>query len=167
MDRLSTNPHLLSLRQGMVIAVLAVTIAAGALWFMISGGIERSGDQPAPAVPASEATGVFHAPAMVFQSRAGLVVTIPEGTAESISRDGHLFELPPSLHLTVGQSVSVRNEDRLTHVVLGMAVPPGETRTRTLENPGYEVYSGGCAAHARGSGMTTLIIASATEPDAN
>ncbi|MFM9106390.1 MAG: hypothetical protein ACKOWF_06785 [Chloroflexota bacterium] len=127
-------------------AVSAVLLAAADLW---RGPLpDLPGADPAPAHPAGP----------VAVAAAGILVTVPGGTATEYATNGHRFELPPVIELRSGQSIEVRNDDLVTHVILGMAVPAGETRSRTAGEPGYEVYSAGCAAHAAGSAMTTLVI---------
>ena len=88
----------------------------------------------------------------------GLVVTGPSGTADLSTHGGHPFALPPTLRLRVGQTIEIRNQDRIAHVVLGMVVPAGEIGTRVVATSGYEIYSAGCAAHVTGTGLTTLIV---------
>ncbi|MGI9253986.1 MAG: hypothetical protein ACR2J8_09580 [Thermomicrobiales bacterium] len=88
----------------------------------------------------------------------GIVVTVPDGAAREYAVSGHPFSLPPRIMMRTGQSIEVRNDDSLTHVILGMAVPAGSSKSRTLDRPGFEVYSAGCAAHAKGTELTTLVI---------
>lgn len=84
----------------------------------------------------------------------GLAVVLPAGLAAH----GHPFSLPPTITLESGTAIRVHNNDVITHVVLGMAVPAGESTTWNAGAPGIEIYSDGCAAHSVGSGMTSLII---------
>lgn len=85
----------------------------------------------------------------------GLEITVPAGAGVG---GGHAFALPPTIRLRVGQTVSIRNGDAIAHVVLGVLVRPGATARRTLDAPGVEVYGVGCAVHAGGTGLTTLIV---------
>ena len=105
--------------------------------------------------PASEVTA--HPPSAWSITDEGLTVNVPEGLAAY----GHPFALPPTIRLHPGQRIIVRNNDSITHVVLGMAVKAGGSSDRVLERPGLEIYSDGCAAHTVGIGMTTLIITDA------
>ncbi len=84
----------------------------------------------------------------------GLAVELPAGLAAH----GHPFSLPPTITLESGTAIRVHNNDAITHVVLGMAVPAGDSATWNAGAPGIEIYSDGCAAHSVGSGMTSLII---------
>jgi hypothetical protein len=86
---------------------------------------------------------------------------VPAGAFDRLAAGGHDLELPPVVRLRVGQTLAIRNDDRLTHIVLGEVVAPGQTVRRTLTQPGIAVYAAGCAAHAAGSGMTSLIVAPA------
>ena len=133
--------------------LLLLALAAGAAAML--GDAKRI---PAPAGQFVEVT--INRPAML-QTNEGIEVTVPNGTAASYSASGHGFSLPPVIRMRTGQHVRVRNEDSLTHVILGLRVAAGETVSRFLERPGYEVYSAGCAAHAAAPEMTTLIVSDA------
>jgi hypothetical protein len=92
-----------------------------------------------------------------------LTIVAPAGAFDRIAAGGHDLDLPPVLRLRVGQTIVIRNDDRLAHILLGEVVEPGQTVRRTLTAPGIEVYAAGCAAHASGTGMTSLIVSPAKE----
>jgi hypothetical protein len=141
-----------------VIGALLVSLApAVAVAFLIR---ELRESAPAPAGQTIEIT--MTRPVLV-ETENGIDVTVPAGTAEASAASIHGFSLPPVIRLKMGQTLSVRNEDSVTHVILGLRVLSGQSAARTLEQSGYEVYSAGCAAHATAPEMTTLIVSPAGE----
>lgn len=92
-----------------------------------------------------------------------LTVVAPAGAFDRVAAGSHDLDLPPVLRMRVGQTIEIRNDDRLTHILLGEVVPPGQIVRRTLTQPGIEVYAAGCAAHVSGTGMTSLIVSPRSE----
>ncbi|HEU0115165.1 MAG TPA: hypothetical protein VFQ80_10835 [Thermomicrobiales bacterium] len=111
-----------------------------------------------------DAAGSFHAnSANVTMNGDTLEIVAPAGAFDRLAAGGHDLDLPPVLRMRVGQTIEIRNDDSLTHIVLGQVVPPGQAVRRTLTQPGIEVYAAGCAIHASGTGMTSLIVSPASE----
>lgn len=144
-------------RRRLVLAVAVVaTVVALAGYLLVSTflrPVERA------AAPAGDVVAI-HDPGVVFRNEEGIVVTVPRGLAQQ----RHPFELAPIMAMTVGQRIEVRNEDEIAHVVFGMVVPPGGSKTMTLDRAGILVYSSGCAAHVSGSGLTTVMV---SDPEGN
>ena len=143
---------------GALVLALGVVTVLLALLLVVAGPT---------AAPADEASHETHAVAPLTMDGDTLRIVVPAGTAAQVGDGGPGFALPPTIELRAGQTIEIRNDDRLTHVVLGEAVPAGTVVRRLVDTPGIEVYADGCAFHSVGvgDGMTTLIV-SAPEPAA-
>jgi len=149
-DSRSEEPRAPWTRAALALGVVAVIVAGFAVALLLRGAgtpVDR------PAAPVGGLVPV-HQPGVLFRNADGVVVTVPKGLAQQ----RHPFELPPTIEMSVGQRIEVRNEDEIAHIVFGMVVPPGGARTMTLDEPGIQVYSAGCAAHVSGSGLTILKV---------
>ena len=89
-----------------------------------------------------------------------LTITIPRGTDSSMKQSGDAgYHLPPVIRLTIGDTVVIRNDDDVPHMILFTFLLPGESVTRVLTTLGSETYSSGCAAHAASfPDFTTIFI---------
>ena len=143
---------------GLLVLALGVVTLSLALLFVAAGP---------DAAPLEEASHQTHAAAPLTMAGDTLRIVVPAGTAAQVGDGGHGFALPPTIEMRAGQTIEIRNDDRLTHVVLGEAVPAGTVVRRLVDKPGIEVYADGCAFHSVGvgDGMTTLIV-TAPEPAA-
>ena len=61
------------------------------------------------------------------------------------------YEMPAVIQLTTGDTIILRNDDTVPHMILYAFLMPGETHERTLTMPGSEVYSSGCGLHGASS----------------
>jgi hypothetical protein len=67
--------------------------------------------------------------------------------------------MPAVIRLTAGDTIILRNEDTVPHMILNAFLLPGETHERTLTTPGSEVYSSGCGLHCASSlNFTSIFI---------
>jgi hypothetical protein len=76
-------------------------------------------------------------------------IVIPPGTAVGLEAGVNVLRLPRTLSLVSGDALVVRNEDRVTHFVGPVAVPPGQT-VRTVVQPSL-AGSFFCTVHPSGT----------------
>lgn len=69
--------------------------------------------------------------------------------------------MPSVISLKVGDTITLRNDDDVTHMILYAVLKPGETQQRTFMKPGSEVYSSGCGVHGASILNFTTIFVSA------
>ena len=75
-------------------------------------------------------------------------MVIPPGAAADQRAGGRGYEMPAVIQLTTGDTIVLRNDDTVPHMILYAFLMPGETHERTFTTPGSEVYSSGCGVHA-------------------
>jgi hypothetical protein len=100
----------------------------------------------APVLPATPADGV-------------LTLVIPPGAAADQRLGGRGYTMPDVIQLTAGDTIVLRNDDSVPHMILYAFLMPGQTHERTLLTPGSEVYSSGCGVHgASFLNFTTIFV---------
>jgi hypothetical protein len=77
-----------------------------------------------------------------------LTLVIPPGAAADQRLGGRGYTMPDVIQLTAGDTIVLRNDDSVPHMILYAFLMPGQTHERTLLTPGSEVYSSGCGVHA-------------------
>jgi hypothetical protein len=88
-----------------------------------------------------------------------LTITIPPGTADLQAEGKPGYLMPSVIRLTVGDTITIVNNDTDPHIMLYGFLPPGGTDTRTFTTPGSEVYSSGCSPSAgEFNDFTTILI---------
>jgi hypothetical protein len=131
------------------VVVLAAIVLAGA----------AIGARPA-AFAVREAPAPFAAPALPAEPVDGaLTMVIPLGAAVDQQAGGRGYVMPDVIRLTVGDTIVLRNDDDVPHMILYAFLMPGETDERTFTAPGSEVYSSGCGVHAASIlNFTTIFV---------
>jgi hypothetical protein len=76
-----------------------------------------------------------------------LTLVIPPGAAADQRLGGRGYTMPDVIQLTVGDTIILRNDDNVPHMILYAFLMPGQTQERTFITPGSEVYSSGCGVH--------------------
>jgi hypothetical protein len=100
----------------------------------------------APVLPGTPADGV-------------LTLVIPPGAAADQRRGGRGYTMPDVIQLTAGDTIVLRNDDSVPHMILYALLMPGQTHERTLLTPGSEVYSSGCGVHGASIlNFTTIFV---------
>jgi hypothetical protein len=89
-----------------------------------------------------------------------LTMVIPPGAAADQRAGGRGYEMPAVIQLTTGDTIVLRNDDTVPHMILYAFLMPGETHERTLTMPGSEVYGSGCGLHGASSLNFTSIFVS-------
>lgn len=85
---------------------------------------------------------------------------IPDGAAaEMDAGNPSAVQLPPVMHLKVGDRIVIENHDSRPHLVMYAYVLPGATNERVMQQPDIEVYSAGCSVNASASGaFMTMVV---------
>jgi hypothetical protein len=73
---------------------------------------------------------------------ADLLIVIPRGAASAEMRGEASVAIPPVIALSVGQRVLIRNDDVAMHYFFQAPIAPGQTLTRSFDQPGRHTYSG-------------------------
>jgi hypothetical protein len=68
---------------------------------------------------------------------------IPAGTAASLDRGEPAFQFPDQIHVLVGQSVVITNDDHAMHYFFDIPAAPGQTIRKPFLRTGEFVYQGG------------------------
>lgn len=145
-------------------------IAVGVLGLLLVGGLilatigARNAAAPAPepaaiAVNAAlpKTTGLVAMPSAPVDGV--LTMVIPPGAAADQQAGGRGYEMPSVIDLNVGDTIVIRNDDDMPHMIMYTFLMPGETNTRTFMEPGSEVYSAGCGLHAASFlNFTTIFV---------
>ncbi|HKG25135.1 MAG TPA: hypothetical protein VKB09_05760 [Thermomicrobiales bacterium] len=148
------------LRLILAIAGLAVLATTGV--FLLNQSVRSEervpGSSPATSdVPSHDAmgamAGVGHEASMVVVPAAptdGVVsIVIPPGTDAAMRRSGDAgYHMPSVMRLQVGDTIVIRNDDSVPHMILYTFLLPGQSDRRTFTTDGSEAYSSGCAANA-------------------
>ena len=88
-----------------------------------------------------------------------LTLVIPPGAAADQRLGGRGYAMPGVIQLTAGDTIVLRNDDSVPHIILYAFLMPGQTHERTLLTPGSEVYSSGCGVHgASFLNFTTIFV---------
>jgi hypothetical protein len=88
-----------------------------------------------------------------------LTLVIPPGAAADQRLGGRGYTMPDVIQLTAGDTIVLRNDDSVPHMILYAFLMPGQTHERTLLTPGSEVYSSGCGVHgASFLNFTTIFV---------
>jgi hypothetical protein len=88
-----------------------------------------------------------------------LTLVIPPGAAADQRRGGRGYTMPDVIQLTAGDTIVLRNDDSVPHMILYALLMPGQTHERTLLTPGSEVYSSGCGVHGASIlNFTTIFV---------
>jgi hypothetical protein len=88
-----------------------------------------------------------------------LTLVIPLGAAAEQRLGGRGYTMPDVIQLTAGDTIVLRNDDSVPHMILYAFLMPGQTHERTLLTPGSEVYSSGCGVHgASFLNFTTIFV---------
>jgi hypothetical protein len=88
-----------------------------------------------------------------------LTLVIPPGAAADQRRGGRGYTMPDVIQLTAGDTIVLRNDDSVPHMILYAFLMPGQTHERTLLTPGSEVYSSGCGVHGASIlNFTTIFV---------
>ena len=88
-----------------------------------------------------------------------LTMVIPPGAAADQKVGGRGYQMPDVIQLTAGDTIVLRNDDSVAHLILYALLMPGETDARTFLTPGSEVYSSGCGVHAASfMNFTTIFV---------
>ena len=92
-----------------------------------------------------------------------LEIVVPQGLDAAMKASGDpAYHMPSVIRVRVGDTVVIRNEDTVPHMILYTFLLPGETDTRLITRAGSEAYSSGCAANAADfHDFTTIFIAAA------
>lgn len=117
--------------------------------------------QEAPALPALGASapveGLVEMPSAPVDGV--LTMVIPRGAAADQQAGGRGYIMPSVIHLTVGDTIVIRNDDDAPHMILYTFLMPGETDERTFTEVDSEVYSSGCGLHAAAIlNFTTIFV---------
>jgi plastocyanin len=91
-----------------------------------------------------------------------LAVIIPRGADAAMKASGDsAYHMPAVMRVRVGDTMTIRNDDDVPHMILYTFLMPGETDTRVFTKAGSETYSSGCAANAADfHDFTTIFITS-------
>jgi plastocyanin len=119
-------------------------LVAVALGVAACGGDD--GDQGSPGVESVEAAATAEAATYEF--------VIPPGAGEALDAGEPLEILPGTLEVTVGETISIVNDDDRGHNVGPFFVGAGETLTQRFSSPGE--FVGVCTVHP--SGQLVLIV---------
>ncbi len=124
------------------------------------GRAEIVGGAPAPGM-ASAAPEPYSAPTMPAAPVDGtLTLAIPPGAAADQQAGGRGYVMPDVIRLTIGDTIVLRNDDSVPHMILYGFLMPGETDERAFTTTGSEVYSSGCGVHAASFlNFTTIFVA--------
>jgi hypothetical protein len=88
-----------------------------------------------------------------------LIMVIPPGAAADQRAGGRGYQMPDVIQLTAGDTIVLRNDDTVPHMILYAFLMPGQTYERTVMTPGSEVYSSGCGVHgASFLNFTTIFV---------
>lgn len=78
-----------------------------------------------------------------------LEIVIPLGTDAAMNASGDpAYHMPAVIKVRVGDTMVIRNDDDVPHMVLYTFLMPGERDIRVFTEAGSETYSSGCAANA-------------------
>src|SRR5205823_14880266 len=115
---------------------------------------------PGPAVaPPAAPSG---APVPAFQPAVGvppdLVFVISPGTFAAEARGEPAFTIPSEIHVALGQSIVVHNEDQAMHYFFNVPIAPGESFRKTFDRSGKVGYNPGlsCSLAKGGSVMVEV-----------
>jgi hypothetical protein len=137
------------------VLIAVLVLAVSVLWV----GQARGDDAPTPVTVASHShshgdhdhmtMGGSHVVAPADPTNGVLTITIPRGTDATMDSSGDAaYHLPSVIHLTIGDTMVIRNDDVVPHMILYTVLMPGESDTRIFTATGSETYSSGCAANA-------------------
>jgi hypothetical protein len=137
------------------LVLLAALLMASAVWF--AGKDKEAASPPTlgAVAPATDAAVLPSAPADGV-----LTLVIPAGANAEQLAGGPGYQMPAVIHLEVGDTIVIRNDDVAPHMVLYAFLQPGETHERTFTEPGSEVYSSGCGINASTMHNFTTIFVS-------
>ena len=90
-----------------------------------------------------------------------LEIVIPRGADAAMKASGdQAYHMPAVIQVRVGDTMVIRNDDVVPHMILYAFLMPGQTDTRLFTTPGSETYSSGCAANAAEfHDFTTIFVA--------
>jgi hypothetical protein len=148
-------------RHGVATLIAVVALAASILWV----GSARGDDAPIPVAVASHNDHANmmmgpHVVAPAYSTDGALTITIPRGTDAAMHSSGDAaYHLPSVIRLTIGDTMVIRNDDVVPHMILYTFLMPGERDTRVFTTIGSEAYSSGCAANAASfHDFTTIFV---------
>ena len=107
-----------------------------------------------------EAPAAFFAPALPAAPVDGtLTLAVPPGAAADQQEGGRGYVMSDVIRLKLGDTIVLRNDDTVPHMILYAFLMPGETQERIFTTPGSEVYSSGCGVHAASIlNFTTIFV---------
>lgn len=129
----SPDPVPRELRKGpprLLVFVAIVLIVAGAMG--VAYLLTRGGDSGEASLPA----GTVHA------------FTIPAGSFQRVAAGEDVDVIPAELHVDVGDTISIRNDDTVGQIVGPYYVPAGQTLQQTFTEDA--TLEGTCTAHKGG-----------------
>src|SRR5438093_5658052 len=108
-------------------------------------GATGCGPGPAPAVAPSTASAGGPAPAFrpAVSVPPDTVFVIPTGTFAAEARGEPAFAIPSEIHVALGQSIVVRNEDQAMHYFFNVPIAPGESFRKPCDRSAKRGYNPG------------------------
>ena len=132
----------MSKRQWIMIAVIVPLVAVAS--FVASRALSGSDDAPGLQIGAADDATEFDWDFL-----------IPAGTADRINRGEDVAIVPAELTVQVGDTIRIRNQDDVDHVVGVFYVKAGSTLTQRFRSAG--VLSGECSVHPSGAFSLTVV----------